>query len=142
MKLEGNQRVVKLRSAEMDGEIFPERDLLSSEISVTSPDTGSHEIPEKLHGDSDFFQESKTFNGSLSCFLNSSKACVSTFKPKESGKSEKKRKERNGRNWRERKQFLAIGEIETEIEKESFFKLVLQSSPLLLPEETLLIIGI
>lgn len=59
MKFDGSTRELRLCSTEMEGEITPESDLLSREISVTLPVFGSQEIPAKLHGDSESFQESK-----------------------------------------------------------------------------------
>lgn len=54
----------------MDGEMTPDRDLLSSEISTTFPDTESHLMPENSQGESESFQEWKTLKGSLNWLLN------------------------------------------------------------------------
>lgn len=116
MLFSGKERLVRLSSIEMEGEISPLRDLLASKISVTLPETGSQVTPKNLHGDSEAFQESKTFKGSLSLLLMSRRARVSTGRDKEGGKRvenriEKIRKRRNG--------CLAIVEFCRESQRES-----------------------
>ena len=111
MAFSGKERVVRLSSIEMEGEISPDKDLLASEISVTLPETGSQRTPKNLHGDSDSFQESKMFKGSLSLFLKLRRAWVSTVRGKEGGKRLKNKIEKRERNWRERSGGLAILEL-------------------------------
>jgi hypothetical protein len=70
----------------MDGEITPDRDLLSSEISVTLLDTMSHLMPKNSQGESESFHDCKKLRGSLSWFLKLRRASVSTVRGVQGGK--------------------------------------------------------
>lgn len=94
----------------MEGEISPESDLLSRDISVTFPET--QVIPEKSQGEEDSvsFHESRKFKGSLSCLFNSRRASVSTVKGIHGGKSkEMNNAVKTGSKCKEGSEILAIG---------------------------------
>lgn len=108
-EFEGSTRCVRLRSADSDEEISPDRDWLSSEILFTSPVIGSHETPKNLQGESESFQESKRCKGSLSCFLNWRRASTST--EDREGDKRVEKKQQQSKKWRKESGCLAIGKI-------------------------------
>lgn len=100
MLLEGNESTVRLSSKEIDGEIAPERDLLSREIWVTLEETGWHVMPKKWQGDSEAFQEYNELRGSMSWFFKRRRASVSTVRGVHGGKKGKDVKSKNRRRRR------------------------------------------
>lgn len=104
IKFVGRESVVKLLSLEMEGEIRPERDMFSREISRTFPVVGSQVTPRNLQGDpGPGFHDSKALLGSLRRLLNSSSASVSTAEAVISG-----RKECSSKQAKHRRENLAI----------------------------------